>query len=189
MRDDDLNRELVCGLKRPRVRHLPFASFPPRHLFLARVEDKLRRSNERHRADCKQRLPFPPPTEPEEEDDESKSQARRRPLSAIACSARYRSRVYIDTLDETAEDISDTMVKAMSREKLKQVCLNALRGIGFAVTLRDKAKRDRSAETARRSEKRAKIREEKAALKAQIRAEEAAKPKVAVTPGVTPTTI
>jgi len=118
------------------------------------------------------RVPFPPSEETgETETDEFKSQGRRRPLSAAACSASYRSRVYLDTLEEDAEDIDDAIVKAMSREKSKQVCLHALRLIGFVVTLKDRAKRDRTKETARRSAKRAIARAEKAALKAQTRAE------------------
>ena len=125
-----------------------------------------------HRASS-QRVPLP---ETNEHEDEFNSQGRRQPLSAAACSARYRAQIELNALDETAEDIAAALVRAMSREKLKQVCLHALRLNGFALTLRDKAKRDRtqeiakrrergrSKEIAKRKEKRAQARAEKAAL-------------------------
>ena len=132
----------------------------------------MRHCAERHRADHKQRVPFPPIDDDEFALERKTGPRPRGPSSALACSASYRSRIYIDALEEPVEDVADTMVKAMGadREKLKDVCVSALRRAGFVVVLRDKAKRDRTAETAKRSAMRAKVRAEKMA---QIRAENA----------------
>ncbi len=117
---------------------------------------------ERHRADAKQRVSFPPT----DESDERKSGPRPRiPSSAIACVAHYRSR-YL-----TPEAVA--MVKAMDADTAKETCLNVLRALGFTVILRLASKRDRTKEIAKRSAMRAKARAEKAALMAQIRAENA----------------
>ncbi len=115
-----------------------------------------------HRADNGQRVPFPEPEE-EEEEEERKPGERLKPSSASACSAKFRAQVEFNALDESAEEIAAALVRAMSRDKLKQVCLDALRKAGFAINhVSDKAKRDRTKETARRSELRAKIRKQKA---------------------------
>lgn len=105
------------------------------------------------------------------ESDESESCASkaRKPSSAIACSAALRSRFYLDVLEEGVEDIADALVKSMDKERLKTVCVIALRQAGFAVILRNKSKRDRTMETARRSLLRAKVRAEKAAAKLKLR--------------------
>ena len=97
--------------------------------------------------------PFPP-TEPDDE-SERKSTART-PSTAIACVAQFRER-YL-----TPEAIS--MLRAMTPDVAKEVCVNVLRALGFTVTLKTLAdpKRNRSWEM-RRSEARAKARAEKVA--------------------------
>lgn len=122
------------------------------------------KSEFRHRAEQAQRVIIP---DEEDADEHRKKGERRKPSTASACSAKFRSQVEFNALDESAEDIADALVRAMSREKLKNVCLDALRRNGFAVTLRDKAKRDRSKESARRSQKRALARAEKAAKRVE----------------------
>ena len=130
-------------------------------------------ANPRHRADCKQRIPIPP-TEDEEEAEFGRPSRARIPSPADACSIRFRERFLLTESEEFVEIIAAAMVDDMDVEKVKEVCLYALRKIGFVVSLRPTSnpKRDRTAETARRSEKRAQARAEKAAQKmAQIQAD------------------
>jgi len=119
----------------------------------------MKRCAERHRVDTAMRVEFP---EPDDYEAEPKSTARR-PSSAIACCATFRER-YL-----TPE--AAAVLKNMDPGAAIETCLAILKSLGFVVSLRQASiKRDRSRETAKRSEKRRIARAEKAALKAQIRA-------------------
>ena len=131
-------------------------------------ESKFDPKKHRHRKH-KQQWKSAPPPEPGEGDDENDPKFRR-PSSAITCSARYRERYIMP------EAIA--LLKAMTPIEAKEACLNVLKELGFTVSLRTAPgkKRDRTKEIARRSEARAKIRAEKAALKAQALADQALLP-------------